>query len=284
MSDEREPDDPSSHDATARPRSARAARDVVRAAERELRELERPPGMLARMSSRVRAAASRHFRLAMDELRESRHAASLIAARVTRRERLTPAQAAEVRQQLVDVLKTLPAGVLTAATGAIPVPGAMLVAPWMLQRLGLLPSRWREEAVLTRLREQAGDLRDHGDGAAADRIDGLIEAFEARSEERHSRAEQAAMLSHWDKDGNGTIDEAERTAYVEELGRVAEGVRADPHRRGLYLQLHGHVVGPVRWAETEVADPELPIFVCRDDAGGWVLLAELRSALADLDV
>ncbi len=180
--------------------------EIVERAARELAELERPPSMLKRVSARVREGASHHIRLAFEEVKESREAWSLLSARVRTGRKLEPAESAAVRQQLIDVMKTLPAGVLTAATGAIPFPGAMLLAPWMLQRLGLLPSRWREEAVLGRLREQAEHLREEGDHIAAERMECLVTEFESRSEDRHEMAEQTTMLTHWDLDGSGEIE------------------------------------------------------------------------------
>jgi len=251
--------------------------EIVERAARELATLERPPGMLRRVSARVKAGASHHIRLAFEEVRESREAWSLLHARVRHGRKLEPAESAAVCQQLIDAMKTLPAGVLTAATGAIPFPGAILLAPWMLQRLGLLPSRWREEAVLGRLREQAEHLREEGDHIAAERMECLLTEFESRSASRHAAAERTTMLTHWDLDGSGEIEGEEREAYDAEVERVAGDVAERAHDRCLYLQLHGHVVGPMRLDETTEADPGVPLFVCLDGETAWVLLADVRA-------
>ena len=43
------------------------------------------------------------------------------------------------------------AGILAAANSTFPVPGTGLLTPWLLQRLGLMPSRWREAHLLLQL-------------------------------------------------------------------------------------------------------------------------------------
>lgn len=243
----------------------------------EIALLDRPVGVLRRLTDGLRAEAAHHWRLAVQELRDSREAWDLIVDRVQGRT-LSDIEADTVKAQALDALRTVPAGLLTAATAMVPLPGFMLVTPWMLQRLGLLPSRWREAAVRDRLRTRSTSLRGRGEHGVADQLDEVLAELEIRHLRRRDVAARSALLTHWDFNDDGEIDAEEQALYDAELGRLARLVPEVAAGRRWYLQLHGDVFGPVRWGETGEADSEMPVFVCLDGESAWVGLAALRRA------
>lgn len=246
----------------------------LREARAELAYVEAPPTRVGRLSARVRAGAARQWKHAVGELRESRTAWALIQKRLRGGEQLTPEEADQVRSQVLDVLKMLPASVIAAATAAVPVPGAMLASPWVLQRLGLMPSRWREANALQRLRRQRARLAELGrDEAQA--IGNLIDAIEDQADRRDAAARADVLLAHWDADGDGEWDDAERDAYEAERDRLAEAAVAEPEKKRWFLQSDGHVVGPLRWTEVPRAGLDPRTLVCQDATSGWIALHDL---------
>lgn len=261
--------------ADLRRRGLDARADAVDELDRAVDALERPPGIVGRVTAAARREAARQWRLALEEWGESREALRLMRERLSGR-RLAPEEAEAVRAQALDLLRTVPAGVLTAASALVPVPGFMLLTPWMLRRLGLLPSRWREEALLARLRDEARALREGGEEEGAAQLESLAGEIADRRELRDELDRHAALRTHWDLDGDGVVSPDERAAYDGEVARLVEAlVEVGPARRW-FLQLDGEVIGPVRWGELSDADPDLPLLVCLDGRSGWVWLADLR--------
>jgi chaperonin cofactor prefoldin len=242
----------------------------------EIEEIEHPPGVLKRMGSAVKNEAARQWQCALDELRESKEAWRLIRDRVRGGRRLSPEEADAVRSQVVDAVKSIPAGLLTAASYLIPVPGAMVITPMLLERVGLMPSRWLETSALAKLERRARDLHEKGQHHSAERLEELHDAIEDRLAERSKAASDSTLRTYWDTDGDGAIDDVELAAYEAELDRLAALVPRVGARRRWYLQVGGHVDGPIRWGETGNADPDLPVFVCLDGKSGWVELEALR--------
>lgn len=254
--------------------------DELLATRRELAFLDCPPGPLARLTRRVQSAASRQWKLAASELRESREAWILIQRRIQGGEPLSPDEADVVRSQVLDVVKLVPASVIAAATAAVPVPGAMLASPWVLHRLGLMPSRWREAHVLERLRTQSGELERLGRADEAQALAGIIARIEDEADRREAALHTDVLRAAWDTDGDGHIDAEELARYTAELDRMAEITRSAPERKRWFLQQGGHLVGPLRW--TEIRDAELGgrLLACLDGRSGWVSLTDLREKAA----
>jgi len=238
--------------------------------------LERPPGIVGRVTSAARREAARQWRLAVEEWGESRAALRLMRARLAGRA-LTPDEMDALRHQALDLLRTVPAGALTAASALVPLPGFMLLTPWMLRRLGLLPSRWREQALLERLQEEARQLRGSGQAAGAAEVESLADEIAGRRELRDALQQRAALRTLWDLDGDGVISDTERSAYDAEVARLAGAIAGVGPARRWFLLLDGQVIGPVRWGEVLDADPAIPLLVCLDGESGWVRLADLRA-------
>jgi hypothetical protein len=238
--------------------------------------LERPPGIVGRVTARARDEAARQWRLAVDEWGESREALRLLRERLGGR-RLAPEEADAVRHQAFDFLRSVPAGVLTAASALVPLPGFMLLTPWMLSRLGLLPSRWREDAILEQLREEARELRERGEDAGARQVERLAEKVADRRELRDELQRRATVRTYWDLDEDGHVSAEEQAAYDDEVDRLVGAVSEVGPARRWYLMLGDEVIGPVRFGEALDAVPELPLLLCLDGQSGWVRLGDVRT-------
>jgi hypothetical protein len=244
---------------------------------KELAYLDRPPGPLAPITRPVRRAAARQWKLATAELRESREAWTLIQRRLQGGEPLSAAEADVVRSQVFDVMKLVPASAIAAATAVVPVPGAMLASPWVLHRLGLMPSRWREAHALERLRAQGGELERLGRPDEALALARIISLIEEEADRREQAAQSGVLLEHWDLNGDGRTDAEERDAYERELARLSEAARTAPERKRWFVQQGGHVAGPLRWTEIDTAELGERLLACLAATGGWVSLADLRA-------
>lgn len=252
---------------------------VLRDLESELAVIEAPPGILARMTGSMRKMAETHWGRMVGELRESREMVSLVKRRIGDDQPLTEEERAKVKAQLGDMLRAVPAGFIAATNSVLPFPGTSIMTPWLLSRMGLMPSRWREAHVLDQLRKQSQHLRQSGQHSAADQIDALQSQIEVESDARESAAQQAALLTHWDANNNGEWDEDERRAYRTELRRIQSLALSKTADQRWFLQFEGQVFGPVRLTQLVGDALDGSLLVCFDGKSGWVGLDEVLSDL-----
>ena len=111
-----------------------------------------------------------------------------------------------MRSQMLDLLKVVPAGLIAATNSVLPVPGTSMLTPWLLVKLGLMPSRWREAHVLSQLQQESKRLRDQGFVDAAADIDALRHSIEDEADRREVAEREASLLTHWDANQNGVWD------------------------------------------------------------------------------
>lgn len=255
------------------------------AACRELRELQlevdaldRPPSLLTRMTSAAKGVAAKHWGALMGELGESKEAMTIIVARAKGAD-VSHEDRDKVRAQLLDLVKVFPAGLIAAANSAFPVPGTGIFTPWILQRLGLMPSRWREAHLLEELHKQRLKLAAAGCTAQAAALEELEHRLEQEADEREHIAEEATLLTHWDANRNGRWDPEEKDAYRAELHRMREMVKRFNARKHWFLDTEGEIYGALRLSELvedcrdHLEDEEL--LVCFDGKTGWVALPDL---------
>ncbi len=243
----------------------------------ELVRLAGGGGFLARLMAQVRATADRQWTHAQAELAESRAALDLMIRRVTDDGApLSSEERAAFSEQARDLLRVIPSGVLTLAIEAIPLPGTSLATPWLLSRLGLLPSRWREARLLESLHAEAERLRAAHADAIAQELEEVEREVADEAADRERVSHGAALLTHWDADGDGRWDPEERAAYdveVERLRRIAEQRAAD---KRWFLSYCHHPFGPVRLSELLDAGASERLMVSFDGKTGWVCLADLQ--------
>ncbi|MCB9743435.1 MAG: hypothetical protein H6741_25025 [Alphaproteobacteria bacterium] len=252
--------------------------DRLREAERELYAIAHPPGLFGRMTENLRRKAAQQWQLVLDELEESRETYQLIRAQVSGERELNEAERDAVRTQLGDLLRVLPASAVTLANYILPVPMTSFLTPWLLEKMGLLPSRWREARALDLLEREHEHLHAVGDLANAGRLAAIIERVEADAEAREEAQRRCALLTHWDANQNGAWDPEEEAAYQEELAALARRAGRLAHSRRWFLQLEGRVFGPVRLSELDGVESDGLLLICLDGRSGWVALHDLTEA------
>ncbi len=247
----------------------------LRELQQELDLIESPPGLVGRITTRARLRASRLWRPVVGELQESAEAMALVQRRVTTNQPLTRSEAETVRAQLLDLLRVVPAGLIAVVNYAVPVPFTSVFTPWLLARLGLMPSRWREAHVLASLDQEAKRLRAAGRVEEAADIEALESALEAEADAREAAAHAAELLTHWDKNGNGVWDPDEEAAYTAAVSELRGLARERAGQRRWFLSWEHQVFGPTRLEELLHATDTVPLLVCFDGQSGWVSLRDL---------
>ncbi|MGB1274458.1 MAG: hypothetical protein ACPG77_01815 [Nannocystaceae bacterium] len=259
--------------------AAELARDGIAVAELRALQVEyevisRPPGLLRRLSAKAREIAKQQWGHLVGELRESREAVTLIAARVRGDRELSTEERASIRAQLLDLVKVFPAGLIAAANTALPVPGTSVFTPWILCRLGLMPSRWREAHLLDRLQQQQAKLRAEGHAAEAEQLEAFRIQLVHECEEREALSTRCRILTHWDKNGNGEWDPEERDAYAAEVVRVRNLAKRHRSSKRWYFEYEGEVYGAHPLSEVDIRRGA-GMLVCFDGKTGWVALTDL---------
>lgn len=252
----------------------------LRELEVELETAERPPGLLRRLGARAREAAALQWERFVGELRESGEAMRLISGAM-RGESLTPEDRDKVRSQVLDLVRVFPAGVIAAANSAFPIPGTGLFTPWILLRLGLMPSHWREAHVIEQLRKKQRAAEAAGRHDAARRIGAVAERIEHEADERDKMGHDANLLTVWDRNGNKRWDPSEIEAYLAELAKVRDLARRFAVRREWYFCENGEVFGAERLSELgalDAAGRSARLLVCFAGKTGWVSLADVLGA------
>ncbi len=265
--------DPARVDALADELEARGL-DVadLRLVADELAVVQQPPGRLGRLLARLKGKLKQQWGHVRGELKETGEGLSILRARLDRKEKLTPEEREAVRAQVADLVRILPAGLFAAANAVLPIPGTSLLTPKLLQKMGLLPSRWREAHMLKTLQDQADSLRAGGLEAEAGEVEQLAGEIEAEADAREEVERNATLLAVWDKNENARWDDDEKTAYRAELLRTIGLADTRGVERRWYLRLEGRVMGPIALRSLLDApdglDPNL--LVCFGDRTAWV--------------
>lgn len=252
--------------------------DVLRGAAMEIAEIEEPPGLFRRGWDALRSRAGEQLGHLKGEVEESKELATLLKRRIASGESLSPEEQDQVRNQLLDVFRIVPAGVLAAVNWSLPIPGTSWFTPLLLKHLGLLPSRWREAHALSVLEKEVEHLRSIGQEKQADSLDRLITQLEEEADARDMIERDAALLSHWDKNNNGVWDPEELEAYQAALHKTRLRAASQGHRKLWFFQLHGNVMGPGRLSEFSRGDQQVPLdlLVCYEGSG-WVAWHDLSA-------
>lgn len=246
----------------------------------EMELIDRPPSLVTRMTKAARQAASRHWGNLVGELSESKEAMGIIMARMKGAD-VSAAQRDKVRAQMLDLVKLFPAGLIAAANSAFPVPGTGLFTPWILSKLGLMPSRWREAHLLETLKKERDRLRATGHGEEADALEELRQQLQHDVEEKEQAARNATLLTHWDRNQNGAWDPDEIAEYTRELEKLRGVAMRHSHKKHWFLETEGEIFGPLRLSELS-EDPDCcdhlhddDLLICYDGKSGWVALPDL---------
>jgi hypothetical protein len=209
------------------------------------------------------------------ELQESREAFGLLRSAM-KGKKLSDEERDAVRAQMLDLVRLFPAGLIAAANSAFPIPGTGLLTPWLLRKMGLLPSRWREAHVLSELRKQAQRLDTAGNHQAAQRLLQIERDLEREADERERVARNAQLLTHWDENKNGVWDPPELERYQLELERLKGQLTTSAARKRWFFSYQGEVFGPLRLGDLEKSGKEgAQLLCCYDGKSGWVAVSDL---------
>ncbi len=250
----------------------------------DLEAAAQPPGLFTRLSRVVRETAQRQWEHVVGELKESKEAWGLIQRRIQSGDALTDAEEDIVKTQLMDIFKVVPATVVATANAALPVPGTGLFTPWLLNKLGLMPTRWREARALDQLQAQEAHLRAIGDVDHADKIHAVIDRLEREADARLEVEQRCALLTVWDVNENGLWDPAEVEAYQQAVLELRETLANSAHRKDWYFMLHSHVFGPVRLNAINDWTPDEALLVCYDANSGWISFVDLIRRDGDFSI
>lgn len=253
----------------------------LRELESELETTQRPPGLLRRLGARAIETASTQWARFAGELRESGEAMRLISTAMRGERQLTPEERDKVRSQVLDLVRIFPAGLIAAANSAFPIPGTGLFTPWILLRLGLMPSHWREAHVVDQLRKKQRAAAAAGQHETARRLGAVATRIEHDADVRDKVGHDASLLTAWDHNRNGRWDPHEIEAYIAELDKLKALARSSAARREWYFCENGEVFGAERLSELGPVDPatgKQNLLVCYGGKTGWVSLAHLLGA------
>lgn len=250
---------------------------ALRPLQAELDVVQHPRGIRS-LSARAVATAKQQWAHVVGEVAESRSLFALIRKRVAQREKLSAEETDEVRAQLGDLLRMVPAGLIAATNGTLPLPGTSLLTPVILQKLNLLPSRWREAHVLSELQHQAEQLRAAGRVDDALAVEALQHQIEVEADARAAAATQAWLLAHWDTDDSGHLDEVEQAAYEAAVVEVRRLAQEQAVRKKWFVSFQGQVLGPLRLGDLDGLESRDELLVCFDGKTGWVELTRVLPA------
>ena len=243
--------------------------------QEELDGLEKPPGFFSRVSKKATEVAKNQWAHVMGELQESAEAMALVRRAIASDKKLSGAEADKVREQMLDIIRVFPASLIAAANAALPVPGTSVVTPWLLNRLGVMPSRWREAHILDQLEQEINRLRAKGLVEEAEALNEILHDIEAEADAREQVSRDAAVLTFWDANKNGVWDDEERAAYRAAASNVAARVGDSSHRKNWFLLHEESVIGPMRLSTFERDEVGPDLLVCWEGKSGWVALQDV---------
>jgi len=251
---------------------------VLHELQDELDGLNAVPGMWSRMTTRVAETAKQQWAHIVGELEESAEAMAIVRQAMTPGEVVSEADADKVRTQIFDMIRVVPAAFIAVANAVIPIPGSSMMTPWLLHRLGFMPSRWREAHLIEQLTQEVDRLNNAGLASEATALQTVATDIEACAAQRERVAIDATTLTYWDANDNGVWDDNERAAYADAVSRLTERWRSDFTRKHWFLLHEGVVIGPLR--ASEIAPQSGPdLLLCWNGQSGWVALAHVLKQL-----
>ncbi len=201
--------------------------------------------------AKIKYSFKKHFTHVKGEMVESLEMTTLLRKGV---HNLNAKEKEKIRSQLLDFAKVLPAGFIAASNAVLPIPFTSILTPMLLQKMGLLPSRWNEARILHLLQEEEEILRSRGLLHLADSLHKVHDTIE---EEAHIRERHLSLLLHWDENQNGVWDEEEIQAYKAECLTTRNLSQTQGHNRNWFISQNGLVFGPTTFDELPKDDPDL---------------------------
>ncbi len=219
--------------ARLRRRGLNGAADRLLELGNRLKESREGASWLARNSAKVRAVLSRHVENAGTEWDETAHLLRVARQLLVERKAVVGADLELARTQFMDLLKTVPASAVFAGTFLIPIPGAQpILAPVLMERLGLLPSAWAESRIESELRDLVGEARQSGLDDIADELEQMLAGIRSHlSEVSRLRAyvqENPDWAIFFDEDLDSNVSDEELSHLRQRVNRAAQQAIEDP--------------------------------------------------------
>lgn len=205
------------------------------------------------------------------EVKESKELIALInRARKEGKESLREDERLFIRQQLKDFFRVFPASIIAGANAILPIPGTSFITPYLLKKLNLLPSRWREAHMLKTLQEAHQKLKEEGRTKELT----LLSQIETELEEQAQQRQECDLLVVWDANQNGIWDKEEELAYREELTKTLSIYNTSKEERSWFVLHEGLIFGPTALC---AASDTLDGLIRYQDKTKWVRYQDLLS-------
>ena len=247
----------------------------LRETQKELNALVRPPGLVSELTDNLKERARRQWELIVGEVQETAELVELVNRRVLNGEKLTHQERKQAQEQILDIMKMVPAGMIATASALSPLPMTLAFTPMVLRKLGLLPSRWREAHVLQTLKDQSSRLHELGADEQARELDGLAAEVKAQAQARDVTGSTARLLSYWTSAPDG-LRAQDRYAYDFTVENMRTLRTSEAGRRVWYFQIDDEIFGPLPLQEVEKHQSDNDsILVCHERMLKWVKLVDI---------
>ena len=82
--------------------------------------MERPPGLVSELTENLKERARRQWSLVLGEVQETSELLELLNRRVLNGEKLTAQERKQAQEQMLDIMKMVPAGMIATASALSP--------------------------------------------------------------------------------------------------------------------------------------------------------------------
>jgi hypothetical protein len=234
---------------------------------------------LERNSGRFRAIFDRHVANASTELVETAQLLKVARKLLVERKAVSHDEMEAARNQLVDLLKTVPASAIFAGTFLIPVPGAQpILAPVLMERLGLLPSAWSESKMESELRDLIHTARKAHLQAEAEELERLLARVRKHQKKISSLRKYVEENPDWavffDETLDSRISDDDLSLLRRRIKDAARVAAASPEEPLWTVYFRGDkgedkVRGPLSYAEIRTAFPDARHALIRQGSDDW---------------
>lgn len=198
------------------------------------------------------------------EVKESKELVRLINQAVKQgKNNLSTEERQFIQEQLSDFFRIFPASIIAGANAILPIPGTSFITPFILRKLNLLPSRWREAHMLHTLQKAHQQLKDRGRTKDLN----LLSQIESELKKQAHQRQECDLLIVWDANQNGIWDEEEKQAYQKELTKTRAIYQTSKDERSWFILHEGLIFGPTTLSDVSVT---LNALVRYGDQTQWV--------------
>jgi len=199
-------------------------------------------GWLRHNVSKVVAVVSRHAENARTEAVETGDLLRYARSVLVDGEPVGAPETERARQQMLDLLKTVPASAILAGTFMIPVPGAQpIIAPILMERLGLLPSAWNQSALEKVLRDLLHQARHKGPAELEQLLAQVLEHVKGQRSAVMELSKFVASHPEWrvffDENGDSKVSEEELSVLSSRVSTTARLAQEAPDQASLLVYL-----------------------------------------------